>query len=148
MCVGFIGIKSKDTFFPFIRIENNGFAAFVGVTRRVLRPEPTVSQLKEQKAKAEQAKQRLQEQENQRQRDIALAIRYPNLEAHAKARRDALESSQLRMGLIEKRLQALQQKRNKLQKRSMCVFRFLSGKVASMPRVYICGGALSIMPAL
>ena len=88
-----------------------------GVTRRVLRPEPTVSQLKEQKAKAEQAKQRLQEQENQRQRDIALAIRYPNLEAHAKARRDALEPSQLRMGLIEKRLQALQQERDELQKR-------------------------------
>ena len=64
-----------------------------GVTRRVLRPEPTVSQLKEQKAKAEQAKQRLQEQENQRQRDIALAIRYPNLEAHAKARRDATRLS-------------------------------------------------------
>ena len=76
----------------------------------------TVSQLKEQKAKAEQAKQRLQEQENQRQRDIALAIRYPNLEAHAKARRDALEPSQLRMDLIEKRLQALQQERDELQK--------------------------------
>lgn len=88
-----------------------------GVTRRVIKPTPTASEMKNREISAHEQEKKRQQEENARQRDMALAIRYPNQAEHDKARREALELPAMRLALIEKYLKQLDEERSALQKK-------------------------------
>lgn len=88
-----------------------------GVTRRVLKPQPTASEIKARQAQAEKEREQRARKEAQRQRDESLAIRYPSLQLHEEARKRELETSALRAKLIEKHVQQLEEEKQRMQER-------------------------------
>ena len=107
---------TSDRPIPECRDREQRQLTSTGVTRNVLRPPPTAHDRKQKEAKARQEELERLQAEDQRQRDIALSIRYPNLQVHTKARQEALTTSSMRMSLIEKHLLRLQEERADLQK--------------------------------